>query len=157
MTSVMKGLPALTGLLLLVVGLAQVELEPQVFAIADKLRCPVCVSESVAESSSPTSVEMRKLIQQKLDEGQSERNILNYFQARYGDWILLTPPRRGYYWVVWLAPMVGLLAILLTVLVYLRAWTRRAQQPLDVDESYLQSVQQQSRDAGPEPLTESGL
>ena len=121
---------------------AQVQIEPRVFEIADKLRCPVCVSESVAESSSATSVEMRALIQEKLNEGQSETEILNYFQTRYGDWILLTPPRRGYYLVVWLAPVVGGLLILGTVLFYLWRWTKRSAVPVEADPAYLVSVQQ---------------
>lgn len=128
--------------LLLGLAAAQIQLEPRVFEIADKLRCPVCVSESVAQSASPTSVEMRALIQDKLSEGQSEAEILSYFQTRYGDWILLEPPRRGLYLVVWLAPLVGGLAILGVVLYYLRRWTLRSRAPVEADPAYLAAVRQ---------------
>jgi len=129
---------------------AQVEVEPRVFEIADKLRCPVCVSESVAQSSSATSIEMRNLIRDMLNEGQSEADILGYFQTRYGDWILLTPPRRGYYLVVWLAPIVGGLVILGVVLYYLRHWTRRSRVPVEADAAYLTAARQLAA----EPATE---
>ena len=132
------GIYALFGLY----AAAQVELEPRVFEIAQKLRCPVCVSETVAQSAAPTSVEMRNLIADKLRAGESEQQILGYFQARYGDWILLTPPRRGYYLVVWLAPIVGALAMLATVLFYVQRWTRRSRTPIEADEGYLAAVQQ---------------
>ena len=119
---------------------AQVELEPRVFDIANQLRCPVCVSESVAQSSSPTSVEMRNLIKRKLDEGQSEAEVLAFFRERYGDWILLSPPRSGYYWVVWLAPIAVGLAILTALALYMRRWTRQANEAVSADAEYLDAV-----------------
>ena len=119
---------------------AQVELEPRVFDIANQLRCPVCVSESVAQSSSPTSVEMRNLIKRKLDEGQSEAEVLAFFRERYGDWILLSPPRSGYYWVVWLAPIAVGLAILTALTLYMRRWTRQANEDVSADAEYLDAV-----------------
>lgn len=122
------------------VASAQVEIEPRVFDIAAKLRCPVCVSESVAQSASPTSVEMRNLINQKLNEGQSEAEILGFFRERYGDWILLEPPRSGYYWVVWLAPIAVALAILAALAFYVCRWTRQASEEVSADAEYLDAV-----------------
>jgi cytochrome c-type biogenesis protein CcmH len=121
---------------------SQAELSPGVFEIASQLRCPVCVSESVAQSSSPTSVQMREIIAEKLAAGESEAEILAFFQARYGDWILLEPPRRGMYLFVWIMPLVaGALALALLVY-YIRSWHRRAQEPVLADPAYLARVQQ---------------
>lgn len=119
---------------------ASVEVAPRVFEIAGKLRCPVCTGESVAQSASPTSVQMRELIAQKLAAGESEAQILDYFVARYGEWILLEPPRHGVYLVVWLLPVVVGLGILGTLAYYLRRWTRRSREPLEVDPAYLERV-----------------
>lgn len=69
-----------------------VELEQEVFAIARELRCPVCRAESAADSNATTSVEFRGIIRELLAEGHSREEILAYFTARYGDWILLEPP-----------------------------------------------------------------
>src|SRR5688572_13018433 len=83
----------------------EVELESRVFEIARQLRCPVCVSESVADSSAQLAQQMRALIQQQLEEGRSEAQIFAYFTNRYGDWIMLEPPRRGIHLVVWILPV----------------------------------------------------
>jgi cytochrome c-type biogenesis protein CcmH len=119
---------------------AQIELQPRVFEIASKLRCPVCVSESVAQSAAPTSVRMREIIAEKLEAGESEAEILAYFQARYGDWILLEPPRRGIYLVVWIVPAVAVVLVLAVLAFYIRRWTRRGQESVEADAGYLDRV-----------------
>lgn len=119
---------------------ASVAVAPRVFEIANKLRCPVCTGESVGQSASPTSVQMRELIAQKLAAGESEAQILDYFVTRYGEWILLEPPRHGIYLVVWLLPVMAGLGILGTLAYYLRRWTRRSNEPLEAEPVYLERV-----------------
>lgn len=142
--------------LLLLAGVAtsQVELEPRVFEVAAKLRCPVCTSESVAQSASETSVRMREIIAEKLQAGESEEQILAYFQARYGDWILLEPPRRGLYLVVWIFPALAALLLLGALAYFLRQWSRKGQQPLEADPNYLERVRRnlQSKPPGGEEI-----
>lgn len=105
------------------VGLAQNgDLDQQVFEIAHQLRCPVCVSESVADSSSRVAVEMRELIQQRIEQGESERQILAFFRERYGDWILLEPPREGIHLLVWLLPVVVVLVGAGGLGLFVRRW-----------------------------------
>ena len=98
---------ALLGALVFVAGFAQaqVQLEQQVFEVAAELRCPVCRAESAADSSSASSIEFRNIIREKLQAGQSEPQILAFFQQKYGDWILMDPPRRGLYLWVWGLPL----------------------------------------------------
>ncbi|MDZ7799375.1 MAG: cytochrome c-type biogenesis protein CcmH [Trueperaceae bacterium] len=107
-------------------GSGEVQLESRVFEIARQLRCPTCVSESVADSSARISIQMRDQIQEQLQAGRSEAEILAFFQERYGDWILLEPPRRGIHLWVWWLPGIALAAGAggLTLLVV--RWTRVA-------------------------------
>ncbi len=90
-------------------------LEKQVRVVASKLRCPVCQGESVYDSHAEVAVEMKRLIAEKLAEGASEREVLQYFQERYGNYILMEPPTEGIHWVIWGFPVfmafVGLLFI----------------------------------------------
>ncbi len=51
---------------------------------------------------------MRALIREKLAAGDPPDQIIAYFVSRYGEWILLEPPRRGLGWFVWIAPMAAL-------------------------------------------------
>ncbi len=123
----------------------EVQLEQQTFQIARQLRCPVCTSESVADSNSEASIQMRNIIQEQLSEGKSEAEVLAYFQVRYGDWILLEPPKRGLHLVVWLLPIVGGVLGVVTLLLLFRRWTRISRQPLDVDETERQRVREAMR------------
>lgn len=78
-------------------------------AIARKLQCPVCEGTSIADSPSPVARDMRATIRRKLDAGESEAEILDFFVTRYGVGVLIEPPRSGFYSAVWWVPGLGLL------------------------------------------------
>jgi cytochrome c-type biogenesis protein CcmH len=77
-------------------------------SLAARLRCPVCQGESVADSPSETARAMNSLIEDQVDAGRSDAEILAFFRQRYGDWILLDPPAEGRTLVVWALPALGL-------------------------------------------------
>ena len=101
---------------------ADVELSDRAFAIAKELRCPVCTAESVADSNAEIAGEMRRLIQQQLDAGKTREQILSYFRQRYGDWIMLDPPKTGLHLLVWILPLVAALAGVVTLGLLFRRW-----------------------------------
>ena len=101
-------------------------LDKQVRAIASRLRCPVCQNESVADSPSELAAQMRALIRTKLEEGESPETIVAYFISRYGEWILLDPPRQGLGWVLWSAPAVILVVGLAAAVRFIRRRVRPA-------------------------------
>lgn len=68
------------------------------------LRCPTCQGQSVAESTSPIATGMQQIIAEQIAAGSNDAQIRAYFVGRYGDWVLLDPPRRGLGWLLWLAP-----------------------------------------------------
>ena len=109
------------------------ELDPRVFEIANELRCPTCVSESVGQSNSAIAREMRVLIQEQLETGANRAEVLVFFQERYGDWILLDPPKRGINLVVWLLPVAGALGGLTLLGVLLQRWRAAGATPIDAD------------------------
>jgi len=80
-------------------------LDKQVRVVASKLRCPVCQGESIYDSHSEVALEMKKLIAEKLTAGASELDVLTYFQERYGNYILMSPPAKGIHWVIWSFPV----------------------------------------------------
>jgi cytochrome c-type biogenesis protein CcmH len=105
-------------------------LDDQVRAIAKTLRCPVCSGETVADSNAEVSVQMRGVIRQKLEAGESPDQIKAYFVARYGESILLTPQSTGFTLGVWVMPVIALLVGFVIVLAVLRSWSRRGDGPV---------------------------
>lgn len=100
--------------------------ENTVHAIAAQLRCVVCQSLSVADSPSETANQMRGVIRERLAAGDTPEQVVAYFVDKYGQWILLAPPREGFNILVWAAPFVALAVGLVVVAITLRRWRRRA-------------------------------
>lgn len=107
---------------------SQSRVDRRVDAVAAQLRCPVCQNLSVRDSPSDVAASLRARIRDLVLAGRSDAQIKAFFVARYGDWILLSPPRRGIGLAVWLAPLLLLGAGLATVMVAVRRWTARARQ-----------------------------
>jgi cytochrome c-type biogenesis protein CcmH len=113
-------------LLLLAGGAAAVPVdETTVHDVAAQLRCVVCQSLSVADSPSETANQMRGIIRERLAAGESPAQVRAYFVEKYGEWILLAPPKSGFNLLVWVVPFVGLGLGLVLVAVVLRRWSRK--------------------------------
>ena len=86
-------------------------LDERTSEVSHQILCMVCTNgESIATSSQLQAVQMRGVVRQKLAAGESEQQVLAYFQARYGDQILISPPFDGFMALIWLAPIIMLLA-----------------------------------------------
>ncbi len=88
-------------------------LDQRMILIADQLQCPICEGQSVAYSNSQLAAEMRRIILDKLEAGEREEAIVQYFIDRYGVEILREPPRQGFLrWLWWTPPIaLGLAAL----------------------------------------------
>jgi cytochrome c-type biogenesis protein CcmH len=109
--------------------------EQAVYDFGAQLRCVVCQNLSVADSPSEMATQMRGVIKERLATGETPEQVVRYFVDKYGEWILLAPPRRGFTLLVWIFPVVAVAAGLGIVVLVLRRWTRRPrpapQPPLD--------------------------
>lgn len=103
--------------------------EAQVRAIAKDLRCAVCQNQSVYESNSDLAKDMLKVIRDKVQAGQGETEIRQYFHDRYGDYIYLEPTRSGANLLLWVIPFIGLLLGAWALWVAMRRW-RNAPPPV---------------------------
>lgn len=93
--------------------------------LASILKCPVCTSESIASSPSGIARESLTLIEERVAEGWTDDEIIEFFVTTYGDDMLLDPAGGGRTAALWLLP---LLAAAAGVVVILRR-QRRAPQP----------------------------
>ena len=104
-------------------------LERRAQGINKGIMCPVCPGESIDQSQHPLAVQMRAIVMERLQEGQTEEQIDRYFVASYGPMVLLEPPRSGFNLLVWLVPPLGL--ALAGVLLYWVLRTMRRSRTLD--------------------------
>ncbi len=82
----------------------------RVRSITSRLKCPVCQGESVADSPSQSAQDITALVRQQVTAGNTDGQIEQFFVDRYGQWILLDPPRRGTTAVLWAVPLLAVTA-----------------------------------------------
>lgn len=96
----------------------------RVQSIAKSVRCPTCRGQSVADSDAPAAANVRRDIERRVDDGQSDDTIRSALAARFGDGILLTPPRSGVAGLVWVLPVVAVVAAAGGLTLAFRRWRR---------------------------------
>jgi cytochrome c-type biogenesis protein CcmH len=95
-------------------------LERQVLEISRDLRCAVCQNQPVSESNSDLAKDMRQIIREQLVAGKPRAEIVDYFVARYGDYVLMKPPAERAGLLLWIAPPLLLITLALLGWVFLR-------------------------------------
>lgn len=97
-------------------------LDQHVQNLGAQLKCPVCQGESVADSPSDRAQEIRAGIRQKIQAGESDQQIIQYFSDRYGEQIVWSPQWWGFSLLTWLVPVGLLLSGLVLIFFTLRDW-----------------------------------
>jgi len=80
-------------------------LERRVMNLAAKLRCLQCQNQSIAESDAPLADDLRNQMREQMKQGKSERDVIDFLLARYGDFVLLRPPFKPTTLLLWLGPL----------------------------------------------------
>jgi cytochrome c-type biogenesis protein CcmH len=83
---------------------ADTPLEARVMRLAHELRCLVCQNQSIAESNAELALDLKRLIREQLAAGRSEREVLDFMAARYGDFVLYRPPLKPATALLWAGP-----------------------------------------------------
>jgi cytochrome c-type biogenesis protein CcmH len=85
-------------------------LEARARTIGRALRCVVCQNQDVDDSNAEVAADMRRAVRERLVAGDSDRQVMDFMVARYGDYVLLKPPFKSDTWLLWLGgPLVLLL------------------------------------------------
>lgn len=111
------------------------ELEKRVMNLSKELRCLVCQNETLADSRADLAVDLRNEIREQMKAGQSDKEIIAFLTARYGDFVLYRPPVRPTTYLLWFGPFLLLVIGMVILYKYLRQ--RRdliVPQPLSKDE-----------------------
>jgi cytochrome c-type biogenesis protein CcmH len=84
-------------------------LESRARALSAQLRCMVCQNESIDDSEASLAKDLRILVRERLQGGDSDEQVRAYLVQRYGDFILLKPPLKPETLLLWGAPFLVLL------------------------------------------------
>ena len=69
-----------------------------------EVRCLVCQGQTIHESNAELAEDIKKLIREKISQGETDRQIKEYLVEKYGDWILMTPPFNSLTYILWSFP-----------------------------------------------------
>jgi cytochrome c-type biogenesis protein CcmH len=104
-------------------------LEARARHLSEELRCMVCQNQSIDDSEAPLAHDLRVLVRQRLEAGDSDRQVLDYLVSRYGDFVLLKPPFKLETLLLWGLPPLALLVGLAGIVVMARRRTTLVERP----------------------------
>ncbi len=84
-------------------------LEARLKSLSQELRCLVCQNQTLADSNAPLAEDLRKEIREQMHAGKSDKEVVDYLVARYGDFVMYRPPMKRSTMLLWLGPFVGFL------------------------------------------------
>ena len=101
------------------------EQESRARSLESEFKCPVCRSQSIRQSRSFMAEDMKRRVRELIAQGRSDDEIREYFIARYGEWILLTPPKSGFSLMAYVLPFLAVVAGAAMLVFAARRWRSR--------------------------------
>jgi cytochrome c-type biogenesis protein CcmH len=99
---------AVSPILLLAADAVPTEKDPiaaaRAVSLAEKLRCLVCQNQTIADSNAELAQDLRRQIREQVAAGKSDKEIVDYMVARYGDFVLYQPPLKSTTLLLWAGP-----------------------------------------------------
>jgi cytochrome c-type biogenesis protein CcmH len=89
--------------------LSDAALETRARTLSKELRCMVCQNQSIDDSDAPLARDLRILVRERLQAGDSDRQVIDFLVARYGEFVLLKPRFSAHTALLWLGPVAVLL------------------------------------------------
>jgi cytochrome c-type biogenesis protein CcmH len=90
--------------------LSDPRLEERARHISADLRCLVCQNQSIDDSDAPLAKDLRVLVRERLVAGETDAAVRDFVVQRYGEFVLLKPVFRLQTTLLWLAPVLVLVA-----------------------------------------------
>lgn len=95
-------------------------LEKRARDLGKNLRCLVCQNESIEDSNADLARDLRVIVRERVVSGDSDRDVLDFVVARYGDYVLLKPPFKAETIVLWVGPFILFLGGVLAAFAFYR-------------------------------------
>jgi cytochrome c-type biogenesis protein CcmH len=113
---------------------ADVEVEKRMVAISEELRCLVCQNESLSGSHAELAQDLRREIRTLIGQGKTDKEILDFMVARYGDFVRYRPPVKPTTWLLWGGPFLLLGGGIAALIAFLRRRARDGAAPVFSEE-----------------------
>ena len=113
-------------------------LEARARNLSQELRCMVCQNQSIDDSEASLARDLRLLVRERLMQGDSDKQVLDFLVARYGEFVLLKPRFEPQTLLLWGIPPLSLLGGLAVLLVM-----ARRRQTTDLSAGELSATEQQ--------------
>ena len=104
-------------------------LEARARHLSQELRCMVCQNQSIDDSDAPLAHDLRVLVRQRLTAGDSDKQVLDFLVARYGEFVLLKPRFELHTLLLWGLPPAVLIAGIVALILLGRRKTQTGQSP----------------------------
>ena len=88
--------------------------------LAVELRCLVCQNQTLADSNAPLAEDLRREVREMIAKNMSDKDIIDFLVARYGDFVLYRPPLKATTTLLWIGPFLLLIACVTTLVLALR-------------------------------------
>ncbi len=108
---------------------ADLEVEKRMVAISEELRCLVCQNESLSGSHAELAQDLRREIRTMIGEGKTDKEILDFMVARYGDFVRYRPPMKPTTWLLWGGPFLLMAGGIAALIIFLRRRVRENTNP----------------------------
>ncbi len=102
------------------VGSIAAQHEERYHALLNELRCLVCQNQTIAESDADLAKDLRIEVKKMLEEGATDKDIIDFMANRYGDFVLYKPLVKPKTYFLWFGPFIILLAVLLFLIIKLK-------------------------------------
>lgn len=90
-------------------------LEQRSYQLSKQIMCPICEGQTLDQSQSQLSKDMKNSILNLLDEGKTNKEIRDFFANRYGEEVLASPPQKGFNIFLWIVPSIIFLTGILII------------------------------------------
>jgi cytochrome c-type biogenesis protein CcmH len=115
--------------------LADPALEARAREIGKELRCLVCQNQSIDDSDADLARDLRVLVRERLTEGDSNQQVIDYVVSRYGDFVLLRPPVKSTTYLLWYGPAIILVLGILAIFLFYRRRTASSSGPAPLSDA----------------------
>ena len=112
--------------------LADAALEARARVLSKELRCMVCQNQSIDDSDAPLARDLRILVRERLQAGDSDQRVIDFLVARYGEFVLLKPRFSLHTALLWLGPAAILLIGAVGLFMVARRYQARARSGLAI-------------------------